>query len=388
MKNISIIIPVYNNFGLTLQCINSIKKHCKNIEYEIIISDDCSTDETKEFFLSQDEIIYVRNEKNRGFSYTCNRGAEVAKGEYLLFLNNDTLLIDNILTKFISTFENYSNAGIIGAKLLYEDNTIQHGGVMIYPYKNVGHLFKNFPTDYPDANKVRKLQSVTGACLAIPSKLFFDAGKFDENFINGFEDLDLCLRIKYNYKKEIIYNPEISLYHFEEKTRTINKNRFDEHNKLIIEKWQSKVKPDFFLLDEGYDYKLNDILEFYLIKNKININEQNLFLAIKKEPLYFAGYKQLISELLDANNFNEAEKIAFELIKFEPTVDNYRIIESIYKIKRDLNKLTKVREIINNFIEHRLQLKNKVEQTVRYLTQTKKDEIAKYYNEWLENFGF
>ena len=218
MKKISIIIPVYNNFELTLQCINSIKKHCRDDFYEIIVSDDCSTDETKEFFESQDEIKYVRNKENKGFSYTCNRGAEVAQGKYLLFLNNDTLLIDDILPKFLKTFKKYPDVGIIGAKLLYPDNTIQHAGVIVYPDKTLGHFLRYFPADYPAANKIRELDIVTGACLCVKKEMFFKLGKFNEKFFNGFEDVDFCIRARENGIK-VLYNPEITLYHLEEKTR-------------------------------------------------------------------------------------------------------------------------------------------------------------------------
>ena len=109
MKKFSIIIPVYNNFELTLKCL-----HCKDNNYEIIISNDCSKDETQDLFKSIDDIIYTRNPENRGFAYTCNRGAELSNGEYLIFLNNDTLIIDNFLTGF----ENINEKRFFNCKIL------------------------------------------------------------------------------------------------------------------------------------------------------------------------------------------------------------------------------------------------------------------------------
>ncbi len=385
MTKISIIIPVYNNFQLTLQCINSITKHCRDKFYEIIVSDDCSTDETKEFFLNQDEIKYIRNIENKGFAYTCNRGAEIATGEILLFLNNDTLLINNILPDIIGSLKK-NNVGIVGAKLLYEDNTIQHAGVLIYPDKHVGHLFKNFPSDYPEANKVREVQAVTGACLAIRKNLFLKIGKFDESFINGFEDLDLCFKVRKEGIK-VLYNHDISLYHFEEKTRNFIKKDSDiKNSKIITESWMDKVQPDYFLLDEGFDFKLNELCEFYIIKKNFQHIEDDLFLAIEKEPLYFDGYKKLISWLLDKKEFDLSEKIVKKLIRFEPIIDNFRIYEYILNCKKDFNKAKKVRNIIENFLHQKIELKSKVEKTYKNLIENNNYKIAKYYEEWLNNF--
>ncbi len=385
MTKISIIIPVYNNFELTLQCINSINRNCKDISYEIIVSDDCSNDETNKFFESQNEIKYVRNKQNRGFAYTCNRGAEIATGEILLFLNNDILLINNILPDIIDSFKKI-NVGIVGAKLLYEDNTIQHAGVLIYPDKHVGHLFKNFPSDYPEANKVREVQAVTGACLAIRKNLFLKIGKFDESFINGFEDLDLCFKVRKEGIK-VLYNHDISLYHFEEKTRNFIKKDSDiKNSKIITERWMDKVQPDYFLLDEGFDFKLNELCEFYIIKKNFQHIEDDLFLAIEKEPLYFDGYKKLISWLLDKKEFDLSEKIVKKLIRFEPIIDNFRIYEYILNCKKDINKAKQVRNIIENFLQQKIEFKTKVEKIYKNLIENNNYKIAKYYEEWLNNF--
>ncbi len=387
MVKISIIIPVFNNLDLTIQCVKSLKKFCNNIDYEIVISDDCSTDETKEYFLSQQNITYIRNKKNMGFAFTCNRGAEIAKGEILLFLNNDTLIIDNFLIKIFNTYENISNLGIVGGKLLYEDNTIQHGGILFYPNNNVGHLFKNFPSNYAPANKIRELQCVTGACLAVRKDLFFKVGSFDERFINGFEDIDLCFKIReIGYK--VIYNPEICLYHFEEKTRNFIKKKSETNNiKLLSEKWYHKIKPDFFLLNEGFDYKLNDIGDFYLIKKNFNsLNDFNLLLAIQKEPLYFYGYKKLISKLLDKKEYNLAEVVCKNLILFEPIIENFYILKNIALLEKKNN----IAISIENTIRHLNQEKERIKPYIkaiykRYLSQNK-IQIAKYYEDWLKNY--
>ncbi len=386
MSKVSIIIPVYNNFELTLMCINSIKKHCMDNNYEIIVVDDCSTDDTSEFFKLQDEVRYIRNKYNRGFAYTCNRGAEVAEGDYLLFLNNDTLIKNNFIKIIIESFTKYKDAAILGAKLLYNDNTIQHAGVLIYPDKHLGHLFKNFPSNYPDANKIRELQAVTGACLAIRKELFFKVNMFDENFINGFEDIDLCFKIReLGYK--IIYNPNIFLIHLEEKTRKKFKTENDKKNsELLSKRWIIKASPDFFLLDEGYDFKLNCLGEFYLIKKNFqHIEGVELLNSILIEPLYFDGYKKLISQLLEKKDYKNAEIIANRLIMFEPIIDNFKILKKIIGFQNDINRLNSIDEIIKNFEEQKILIKNRIKYIFDYLVKQGNFKVSRYYEEWLKN---
>ncbi len=389
MKKISIIIPVYNNFELTLQCINSIKKHCREDFYEIIVSDDNSIDDTKKFFESQDEIKYIRNKENRGFSFTCNRGAEVARGKYLLFLNNDTLLIDDILTKFLKTFEKHPEVGIIGAKLLYPDNTIQHAGVIIYPDKKLDHFLRYFPSDYPAANKIRELDIVTGACFGVKKDLFFKLGKFNEKFFNGFEDVDFCIRARVNGYK-ILYNPEITLYHLEEKTRKRNKQREKKNSKVLNSIWREKnlPEPSIYIFEEGFDYKFRE-LGFYIVKRenqKIRHQEDYLIKLINKEPLNFDAFKALIYIYVEEKNYEKALYFALELIKFEPLIENYQIIKRILELKKDFEKASKIKKLINEFIQDSIKLSYWAKYWAKYYIDIKNHKMANYFLEWLKNF--
>ncbi len=389
MKKISIVIPVYNNFELTLKCINSIKKHCRDDNYEIIIVDDCSTDETKEFFESQDEVRYIRNKENRGFSYTCNRGAEVARGKYLLFLNNDTLLIDDILTKFLKTFEKHPEVGIIGAKLLYPDNTIQHAGVIVYPDKKLDHFLRYFPADYPAANKIRELDIVTGACFCVKKDLFFKLGKFNEKFFNGFEDVDFCIRVRENGFK-VLYNPEITLYHLEEKTRKRNKQREKNNSKILNSIWYEKhlPEPSNYIYEEGFDYKFRE-LGFYIVKQKnqkIRFEEDYLIKLINKEPLNFDAFKALVSIYIDKKDYEKALFFAFELIKFEPLIENYQIIKKILELKKDFEKASKIKNLINEFVQDSIKLSYWAKYWAKYYIDIKNHKMANYFLEWLKNF--
>ena len=146
--DISIIIPVYNNSNLTKQCIDSILKFHLNNHYEIIVVDNASTDKTEallENYTAQyQNIKYYKSESNSGFANACNLGASKANGEVLVFLNNDTISLDNWIDAGLVTLKQDFEIGIVGAKLLYEDLTIQHCGIVFERRKE--HYLPLWPT--------------------------------------------------------------------------------------------------------------------------------------------------------------------------------------------------------------------------------------------------
>ncbi len=394
---ISIIIPVYNNLNLTIDCITSLLNYIDySINYEIIISDDCSNDETNEYFsqITHKKIKYRRNSKNHGFAYTCNRGAEIAKGDFLLFLNNDCIIYDNILTKFLKTFDKYPNTAIVGAKLLYEDKTIQHAGVVIFPTFSIDHIFRHFPENYHGVNKLRKLRIVTGACLMIPKKIFFEIGMFDENFKNGFEDVDLCLKAFYK-GYNIIYNPEIHLFHLENKTRNVNPTKPSEqkNSKYLFFKWKEKLTPDYyFLLKEGFDFKFNEAGELYIIKKKyIKILPNNIDLLknlISNEPLNFLAFKKLIQKLIENNKLDDAFFYCNELLKYEPILENFYLLKFISKLKKNYILEKKISKVIDKFQQNSEIIYKKFKLKLTQLLNLNYYKEASYYIDWFINNGY
>lgn len=206
MPKASIVIPVFNKWNLTRKCLKAIAANTPADLYEVIVVDNASSDETPRGVpylgkaLFGDNFQYIRNEINRNFSGASNQGAEAAKGEYIVFLNNDTETQAGWLEKLLQDFADYPNIAATGPLLLYPEETplgklVQHLGVMITPFMSLGHLHQWIPAKSPLAQKRRFFQVITAACMVIPRKLFLEAGKFDEDFINGFEDVDLCARL-------------------------------------------------------------------------------------------------------------------------------------------------------------------------------------------------
>src|SRR4029453_7863317 len=129
---ISIIIPVFNQFQFTQACLASLQENQGSERFEVIVVDDCSTDVTAEIVPGMEGVVYVRNATNSGFIASCNRGAEKARGKYLLFLNNDTIVKHGWLTALVDTFAEKPQAGIVGPKIVYPAGRFQGAGGIIW----------------------------------------------------------------------------------------------------------------------------------------------------------------------------------------------------------------------------------------------------------------
>jgi GT2 family glycosyltransferase/tetratricopeptide (TPR) repeat protein len=215
----SIIIPVFNKVELTQQCLTHLAEVTTETSYEVIVVDNDSSDGTAEFLASlRGDIQVITNHANLGFAKACNQGAAVAKGKYLVYLNNDTIPQLGWLSPLVEEVESYEDVAVVGSKLLYPDNTIQHAGVVFS--RNLGtpyHIFQGAPESLPAVNVRKEFQAVTAACMLVRKEIFEKVGTFDEDFVNGFEDVDLCLKIR-QLGKKVIYQPKSCLYHLESQT--------------------------------------------------------------------------------------------------------------------------------------------------------------------------
>ena len=247
----SIIIPAFNKLELTRQCLSAIIEHTPDALYDVIVVDNASTDGTKEFLSTlEGDVKIITNKENLGFAKACNQGAQAATGEYLVFLNNDTIPHQNWLTELVDIVDAFEDVGIVGSKLLFSDGTIQHAGVAMIPV--LGHMYRHSPSDFLPANKPRDFNVVTAACMLIRKDLFFAVGGFHEGYINGCEDIDLCLSVRAAGKR-VFYNPRSVLTHFEAQTPG-REDRMDENRKLLFERWRERMPSDYekYLFDDGF----------------------------------------------------------------------------------------------------------------------------------------
>src|SRR5258706_4575356 len=189
MRRSTIIIPAFNQAALTAQCLEALLSQGHR---SIVVVDDGSTDTTPKILAGfKGQIKVVTHAANRGFARSCNNGAALASGDYLIFLNNDTLPQAGWLEALIDYAGKIPRAAVVGSKLLYPNQTIQHAGVVICQDRYPRHIYTGFPADHPAVSKSRRFQVVTAACALVRRRVFERMEGFDAAFRNGFEDVDL-----------------------------------------------------------------------------------------------------------------------------------------------------------------------------------------------------
>jgi len=254
----SIVIPTFNKLELTRQCLRALRASTPAPRHEIIVVDNGSTDGTLEFLRSEETAGRLRaifNAENAGFAKACNQGARAARGRYLVFLNNDTEPQSNWLGPLFTLAEGDCAIAAVGSKLLYPDGSIQHAGVALadcYDHDPLlaFHLFAKEKSDFALANQRRVYQAVTAACM-LARKTHFDAvGGFDEQYWNGYEDVDLCLRFQ-ERGWLTVYEPASVVVHHESQSGPERFRRVAENIERFHRQWLEKASPDVMIDQDG-----------------------------------------------------------------------------------------------------------------------------------------
>ena len=211
----SIIVPVYNKAHYTSACLNSLAKHAGRLPFEVIVVDDCSSDETADFLAQCQGLEVIRNESNSGFIASCNAGAAAARGRYLVFLNNDTTVTTGWLEALVETFSTLPDTGIVGARLVFPDGTLQEAGGIVFNDGSGWNYGRGDHPDRPEYTFASESDYVSGACLGIERELFDRMGGFDRHYAPAYyEDTDLCFRVR-EQGLRVIYQPACTIVHHE-----------------------------------------------------------------------------------------------------------------------------------------------------------------------------
>jgi len=208
MPEVSIITALHNCVDLTRAYIESLEKHTTDIDWELILVDDVSTDATGAFLdelASDKRIRIIRNKENLGFSGSNNKGASIAQAPVLAFLNNDLLLTEGWLKPMLTALKDCENPGIVGnVQINPRTGLIDHAGVFFGLDGMPRQARKN--RKHPPKNEFTEWFAVTAACMVIEKEKFIKTGGFDEAFRNGFEDIDLCVKLRQSGFRHYVCN--------------------------------------------------------------------------------------------------------------------------------------------------------------------------------------
>lgn len=247
---VSVIIPNKDHTGDLDICIRSLMEKAvyKNLEF-IIVENNSTEDKTfayyKEIENRHSNVKVVYWDKEFNYSAINNYGVSFAEGEYLLFINNDTEVIEERLIEELLGYCMREDVGIVGTRLLYEDDTIQHAGVVIGFGGIAGHTFiglhKAENSYFHRAMCAQDYSAVTAACMMSKKSLFLQVGGFSEDLAVAFNDIDYCMKIR-KIGKLVVYNPYAVLYHYESKSRGLEDtpekvSRFNREVETFRGKW-------------------------------------------------------------------------------------------------------------------------------------------------------
>jgi GT2 family glycosyltransferase len=249
LKNVgkvAVIIPTKGNVNMLCECVKSFYDHCNQDYFEIFIADTGSTDAEKEWIQNNILNLGFINFIEYDYYNFAKINNDVVKNhvtdnhEFLLFCNNDIKILNNIIYGMLKIFKEKPKAGTVGCRLHFEDNTIQHDGVIINKIisnnrLNVSH--SNIESYYLYTNSVKEVLGNTAALMMIRKNLFNKIGGFNEIYNTCFEDVELNLTSKLNGFKNY-YDGSLVAYHYESKTRGRSKTKFenerDDFNKNLL----------------------------------------------------------------------------------------------------------------------------------------------------------
>lgn len=246
---VSIVVPVFNHYPVTRRCLAVLSRHRSVHPFEVIVVDDGSSDETSVELARWTGLRVVRNGSNLGFVRSANRGAEVATGSYLVFLNNDTEVQPGWLDTLIATFEVQRDAGLVGSCLIYPSGRLQEAGGVVFEDGSAWNYGQLDDPHRPHYRYVREADYVSAASMAVRRALFEALGGFDPVFAPGYyEDVDLAFRVR-TAGLRVYYQPASRVVHVEGVTAGRDERsdrgmkRFQAlHREVFLARWRHELQ--------------------------------------------------------------------------------------------------------------------------------------------------
>jgi O-antigen biosynthesis protein len=251
LPSVSVIISVFGQLEYTKRCLAQLEETLSGkLDYEVLIIDDSSKDGTLEFLKGLGEPYRVfLNDENQGFAKNNNLGAREARGEYLCFLNNDVFVQGDWLRPMLRVFEEKEKVGLVGnVQKLAGTRRYDHMGVVFAPQGNPRHYGQGF-LHRPFKGEVKDWTAVTAACCVAKRKRFLESGGYDEVFVNGCEDVDLCLRLsEEGFTHYVVHDSVVEhVKGASEGRKTFN----DRNSELLQERWDERIRRNQSVSDQA-----------------------------------------------------------------------------------------------------------------------------------------
>jgi len=248
---VSIVIPTKDKYEFVSRCLYSLVENTSYPDYEIVIVDNGSGD-SRVFKLYEKvsekvSLKLLRRSGEFNFSRLVNEGVRHSEGDIICLLNNDIEIIEETWLEEMVRLSLRREVGVVGAKLLYPDGRIQHGGVILGIWFGPNHAFKGYPSDAPGyMNRLITVQNylaVTAACMLFRRDVFEEVGGFDERLAVNFNDTDFCLRV-HERGYRILWTPRARLVHVESGSRRYIDDKAKEELSLFRKRWFSYIERD------------------------------------------------------------------------------------------------------------------------------------------------
>src|SRR5450830_670518 len=243
----SIVIPVYEQHLYTFNCLKSLGEHTDLSDVEIIVVDDASPNPAAQALPDLQGVRLVRNPQNLGFIGSCHHGADLARGDMLVMLNNDTQVTPGWLAALQWVFDTRSDAGLVGARLVYPNGTLQEAGGILWQDGSAWNWGRGDDPERPIYNYLREADYCSGACLAIMRSDWVALGGFDRAYTPAYyEDTDLAFRVRAAGQR-VYYQPQCTIVHYEgissgtDETQGVKRHQVI-NKEVFFKRWEGVLK--------------------------------------------------------------------------------------------------------------------------------------------------
>ena len=244
---VSIIVPAFGKPLLTFTCLKSVNATAPPGLYEVLVVDDASPTPLEQELSVVRGVRFIRNPANLGFVGSCNQAVAHARGDIVVFLNNDTIVTAGWLEALLAVFDRHPEAGLVGAKLIYPDGRLQEAGGIVWRDGSAWNDGRDDDADRPEFNYLREADYCSGACLAVPRALFEELGGFDPRYAPAYyEDVDLAFAVR-EAGRRVYYQPQATIVHFEGATSGTDastgvKRHQVVNQRVFADKWERVLK--------------------------------------------------------------------------------------------------------------------------------------------------